>query len=229
MTLGSIASEVSLVAALTLSQAQTPSCILATNSTTAAALTEYKRGRFITAAQLYQQAAVSLKRCIQNHPNELTVESQQRFGELWMYAGEMRLENGYDSTARGPLLQAKELFLDLRNGGTLRGTVLDEVLLDSHQVDSDLARLDYSFFQKRGNVEARGGDFNAAIASWSRAASLDANFNKRCRGEFQRVQIQAAKEAQVRMVTHNVTEAQAAVWFEKRESQLWISNSCNGP
>jgi len=87
----------------------------------------------------------------------------------------------------------------------------------------------YNYYQLRGSKEAGAANFNAAIADWGRAAALSTDPQKSCRGEFQRVQIRAAKEAQAKMATEHLTKTQAAAWFEKRNSQLWISNKCNGP
>jgi hypothetical protein len=91
------------------------------------------------------------------------------------------------------------------------------------------ARGSYNYYQVRGNKEAMTADFKTAIADWGHAAVLSTDPDKSCRGELQRVQIRAAKEAQTQMLTGHLTNAQAAAWFEKRNSELWIPNKCNAP
>ena len=87
----------------------------------------------------------------------------------------------------------------------------------------------YNYYQVRGNKEAMAADFASAIADWKHAAVLDTDPDANCRGEFQRVQIQAARDAQQRMTAKNLTNAQAAEWFQQHETALWTPNKCNRP
>lgn len=88
----------------------------------------------------------------------------------------------------------------------------------------------YNYYQKRGNIAAMNGDFDAAISYWQRAERLaPADPSKKCHGEGQRVQIRAAKDAKARMRSQGLTKTQAATWYEQREFALWIPDKCNGP
>jgi hypothetical protein len=60
---------------------------------------------------------------------------------MWMYSGEAEHDAGNVQMAKTFLLHAKEAFARLRQGGSLRGGVLDEIIADAHEADSDLARL----------------------------------------------------------------------------------------
>jgi hypothetical protein len=87
----------------------------------------------------------------------------------------------------------------------------------------------YNYYEKRGNVEAMNADFDAAIMDWQKAEQLDQDPRKHCRGEGQRIQIQAAKDAKAQMASQHLTKSQGAAWYERHESELWIPNKCNGP
>lgn len=87
----------------------------------------------------------------------------------------------------------------------------------------------YNYYQLRGNREAMAGDFTSAIDDWKHAATLSSDPDPSCRGEFQRVQIQAAKDAEQRMAAKSLTKSQAADWYEKRQSDLWVSDKCDRP
>ena len=211
------------------SRASASSCISIANAMSAAAVARYKEHDLASAARIQQQAAAGLERCLEAKVSERTVSSNQRVGEMWLYLGEYELDAGDVETARTAILRAKSVFTTMRSSGSLRGPALDGILLDSHQADSDLVRQSYSYYQLHGNQEAAAADFDAAVLDWSRAATFDRDADKSCRGEDQHVQIRAAKEAQAKMATEHLTKTQAAAWFEKRNSQLWISNKCNAP
>lgn len=121
--------------------ATSQSCLALANGETAAALERYKRGDNVSAAALQTHAASKLEQCLTAHPNELSASSRQRLGELWMYAGEYRLNAGEFKAATNPLERAANVFSELRLDGALSGTTLDEVLLDAHTTDKDLARV----------------------------------------------------------------------------------------
>lgn len=87
----------------------------------------------------------------------------------------------------------------------------------------------YNYYEKRGNVEAMNADFDAAIMDWQKAEQLDQDPRKNCRGEDQRIQIRAAKDAKAKMASQHLTKSQAAAWYEHHESELWIPDKCNGP
>jgi hypothetical protein len=87
----------------------------------------------------------------------------------------------------------------------------------------------YNYYEKRGNTETMNANFDAAITDWQRAAKLDPESDKSCRGETQRVQIDAAKDAKAEMTSRNLTKAQAAAWYKHHVSTVWLTDKCNGP
>jgi len=87
----------------------------------------------------------------------------------------------------------------------------------------------FSHYQMEGNVAAMRGDFDGAIEAWTKAQALDVGDVKSCRGEFQRMQIQAAKDAQARMDTLHLTKSEAAEWYDHRSTELWVRNCCDIP
>lgn len=101
------------------------------------------------------------------------------------------------------------------------------------QRDNDLVRRSYSMHEEHGNVEAMMGRFDAAISDWQLAAALDEILpddpDKKCRGEAQRVQIRAAEQAKQELAHDQLTAGDAAAWFVKRDTQLWVPNPCNRP
>jgi hypothetical protein len=218
-----------LLVGLGYSRARASSCLSQANATSAAAFSKDKDNDPASAARLYHQAATGLQACLQEHPRELTIPSEQREGEMWMYSGEAEHEAGNVKMARTFLLRAKEVFSRLRQGGSLRGGVLDEILSEAHEVDSDLARASFNYYQVKANREAMAADFDAAIADWRRAAALSGDPRSSCSGEFERIQIRAAIDAKEKMIAGHLTQAQAEEWYETRDGQLWIPDKCNGP
>jgi hypothetical protein len=105
--------------------------------------------------------------------------------------------------------------------------------LPYRQTDNKLTRRLYSNYNTRGNIEAMNANFSAAIVDWKRAEELDETLTddpvQNCRGEFQRVDIRAAEQIEQEVNRAHVTSAQAAERFEKRRSEMWIPDSCNGP
>jgi hypothetical protein len=87
----------------------------------------------------------------------------------------------------------------------------------------------YNYYQLRGNREAQNADFDEAIADWTQAEKLSPDPLKKCRGEFQRVQIRAATEARERMASRQLAKEQAAAWYQQRQMQLWGPDKCNRP
>jgi hypothetical protein len=216
-----------LFCSFTGSRAFASSCVSTANAMSAVALARYKEHDLASAARLQQQAAAGLEQCLETKVSERTISSNQRVGEMWLYLGEYELDAGDVETARTAILRAKRVFTTLRSSGSLRGTALDEVLIDSHQADSDLARQSYGHYQLHGNREATAADFDAAILDWSRAATFDMDPDKICRGEDQRVQINAARAAKSEMLAEHLSKPKAAAWFENHFMHLWITNKCN--
>jgi tetratricopeptide (TPR) repeat protein len=208
-------------------------CVAAANVAAEAALAQYRQHNPSRASSLYHQAALTLEECLKQNPSADTSASQQRLGEMWLYAGEMEAADGNSQTAVTFQHRAKAIFARLRAASALHGTELDEVLLDSHQADRDLTRQYYDIYNRRGNVEAMEANFDAAIADWRRAEELDEALtddpDKKCRGEGQRVDIRAAQQAKQEAIQAHLTPTEAAAWFEKRNSELWIPDPCNGP
>lgn len=87
----------------------------------------------------------------------------------------------------------------------------------------------FNKYQQEGNVAALHGDFDSAIAAWTKAEALDHGDVKACRGEFQRVQIRAAEDTQAQMERFHLTNQAATRWFWKHESELWMRSCCDLP
>ena len=87
----------------------------------------------------------------------------------------------------------------------------------------------FNKYQAEGNAAALYGDFDLAIAAWTKAETLDPGDVKACRGESQRVQIRAAEDAKARMERLHLTKEEAADWFWKNEGELWMYNCCDLP
>jgi hypothetical protein len=87
----------------------------------------------------------------------------------------------------------------------------------------------FNYYQMQGNVAGLKGDFDSAIAAWTKAEAPDTSDVKRCRGEADRVQIRAANDAKARMDTLHLTKQEAAEWFEQHDSELWMRNRCDMP
>jgi hypothetical protein len=117
------------------------SCVSSANAIGAHALAEWSKGDYAAAARTEKQAASSLEDCLAYHQEEIDESSQQRVGELWMYTGGYESDDAEWDLARLSLMRAKAVFRDLRATGKLRGTTLDEVLLDAHQADTYLAKV----------------------------------------------------------------------------------------
>jgi hypothetical protein len=101
-----------------------------------------------------------------------------------------------------------------------------------YRQDNELIRRLYNKYNKQGNIEAMNANFSAAIADWNRAEKLDETLTddpiQKCRGESQRVDIRAAEQIELEANRAHLTSAQAER-FEKRQSEMWIPDSCNGP
>ncbi len=88
----------------------------------------------------------------------------------------------------------------------------------------------YNNYQMEGNAAALHGNFDLAIAAWTKAETLDpSEIKAACRGEGQRVQTRAAEDAKARMETLHLTKQEAARWFEKHQGDLWMHNCCDLP
>ncbi len=100
---------------------------------------------------------------------------------------------------------------------------------------------EYNRWNARGNVLAQRGAFSEAIVAWRRAIPLDRGPIRQCRGEGQRVSIQAAQDTLEAARTPgrlsvlpgepmgSGREPLAVRWFRSRESALWLGNPCNLP
>jgi hypothetical protein len=112
-----------------------------------------------------------------------------------------------------------------------------------NEIDADQARADtpsivdaksdpgqFNEAQVKGNIAAMRGDFDLAIAAWSAAERLAmSRDHSYCGGEFERVQIRAARDAEARMLALHLTREQAAAWEEQRDMQLWMRDRCDVP
>lgn len=115
-------------------------CVDAANTVTAIALEQYQRRNFNKAASLARTAAEDLRSCLKRHSAQSTNGARQRVGEITMYAGEYYLDEGAVRKSIVMLQEAKQIFLHLRRISSSHGTVIDELLIDSRQVEDDLRR-----------------------------------------------------------------------------------------
>lgn len=84
----------------------------------------------------------------------------------------------------------------------------------------------YNAANTAGNLAVRDGQFEVAIAHWEKAAALDPEQGA-CRGEFQRVQIRAARDAVARQLEGKLMAADVVAWFDGHSAELWMPNACN--
>jgi len=117
-------------------------CLTLANATGVKALARWEKNDYAGAAQLEKEAATRLEQCLAHYPHELNGPSRQRIGQLFMYAGEYASDNAEWQSARLSLVHAKNIFAQLRTSGALDRGSFDEVLLDAHRTDSDLAKVD---------------------------------------------------------------------------------------
>jgi hypothetical protein len=107
----------------------------------AASRARYVRNEFTAAARLQYDAADTFQQCLDQRPHERTLSSEQRLGEMWMLSGELERNAGEAQIAKTSLLRAKEVFSRLRLSVAPHGAEFDVVLLEAHQVDDELAKL----------------------------------------------------------------------------------------
>ena len=87
----------------------------------------------------------------------------------------------------------------------------------------------YYDYREQGDEAARRGDFDAAIAAWTKAAALDMGDLISCRDKVQGVEIQAAKDAKARMEQLHLTKSEATAWYEQHRVKLWEQTPCETP
>ena len=79
----------------------------------------------------------------------------------------------------------------------------------------------YFDYDEEGYTAAMKGDFDAAIAAWTKAATIDFGDAKSCGDLAQRLDIRAASDAKARMKELHLTGEAAASWFQRRAEELW--------
>ncbi|MFZ0313102.1 MAG: hypothetical protein WAL85_10390 [Candidatus Korobacteraceae bacterium] len=87
----------------------------------------------------------------------------------------------------------------------------------------------YGTYESQGDDAVHDGNFDAAIAAWTEAASVDLGDLKICGDLGQRVEIRAAKDAKARMELLHLSKEQAASWYYEHSVELWKSNHCDTP
>lgn len=95
--------------------------------------------------------------------------------------------------------------------------------------DSARVRETFNAINQAGNLAARQGHFKLAVDYWMQAIPLDASPNVPCRGESLRGRIRAANDTISMMQQGNLSQAEAANWFQNRSTELWMPNRCNTP
>jgi hypothetical protein len=81
-----------------------------------------------------------------------------------------------------------------------------------------------------GYTAAMEGDFDAAIATWTKAAAIDLGDAKSCGDLAQRLDIRAANDAKARMNELHLTREAAASWFQSHAQELWTTHKrCDLP
>lgn len=69
-------------------------------------------------------------------------------------------------------------------------------------------------------------DFDAAIAAWTKAATIDVGDLVICREEYERVKIRAATDAKARTEQLHLTKQLADAWYWYRQGELWKETPC---
>lgn len=82
-------------------------------------------------------------------------------------------------------------------------------------------------YDHRAAVAVQNGDFEKAIAFWQKAIPLDHGRDVKCRGEFERNSIKAAKDTISMLQQGKLQRAEAVKWFNNHSIELWMPNVCN--
>jgi hypothetical protein len=122
-------------------RAPASTCLSDANSLSAASRARYVKNDIVGATRLQYHASAGLQRCLEQTPRERTISSEQRLGEMWLITGQLERTEGDVKSAKGSLLRAKDIFSKLRRSGSLHGSMLDVVLLETRQVDDELKKL----------------------------------------------------------------------------------------
>jgi len=78
----------------------------------------------------------------------------------------------------------------------------------------------YFDYNTQGDEAAKQGDFDAAIAAWTKAAAIDFGDFRSCGDGDQRFDIRLAQEAKARMKELYLTKEEATLWFQQRSQEL---------
>lgn len=87
----------------------------------------------------------------------------------------------------------------------------------------------YDAYNYQGNLAAQRGDFQTAIADWTKAIRLDRNPTPGCRGEMNRVDIRAARLTQQAIRQRKVSAAAAPAYYQSLWTKMWMANRCDLP
>jgi len=99
----------------------------------------------------------------------------------------------------------------------------------AHQAELDKKVQAYGAYESQGIDAVDDGDFDAAIAAWTKAAAVDLGDLKICGDLAQRVEIQAARDAKARMEQLHLSKAEAASWYFEHYVDLWKGVHCTNP
>jgi hypothetical protein len=101
---------------------------------------------------------------------------------------------------------------------------------DARGAELDKKVAAYGDYDMQGYTAAEEGDFDAAIAAWTKAAAIDLGDPKSCGDLAQRLDIRAANDAKARMNQLDLTKQKAAAWFQQHVAELWKTrNGCDLP
>ena len=87
----------------------------------------------------------------------------------------------------------------------------------------------YDSYESQGEDDAFHGDFDAAVAAWTRAAAVDLGDLKSCGDLAQRMEIRVASDANVRMERLHLSKEQAISWYNQHYVELWKGLVCSNP
>lgn len=84
----------------------------------------------------------------------------------------------------------------------------------------------YDKYRCDGDDAGAQGDFDEAIAAWTKAATIDVGDLVICRKEYEQVSIRAATDAKARTEQRRLTKQLAEAWYWYRLDELWKDTAC---
>jgi len=117
------------------------SCVSDANAMSESSRQEYVKGDLQRAARLQSLASFDLEQCLKRHPKQISLSTRTRLAQVWRIAGQLQGDSLNIRAARASLNHAKRIVSKLRLEKSLRGTLLNEVLLENREVNDELARI----------------------------------------------------------------------------------------